>query len=150
MKRVGVMVLVSLWLASCSGSGPGPAEEQVEGFGIIGSWSIDQVYLNGAPEGLIGPDWGKPPVIRFNSDGSFWGNAPCNDYQAMYEYGGSAIEITYMSKSAVLCGDEAMEKDELLLQVFRFGSIDVAVVDQGSGMEWTFDDGRVVLTRLDG
>lgn len=150
MRRwIAIGGLMLLLVAGCGDDAGSTASEQQD-FDIVGSWSFEQVYLDGMPEGLFGPGWpDKSRQIRFDEQGYFWGHGLCNDYQAEYVFENGAIGISFLSASAVLCLDERADMDDLLLEVFRPGRIEVLFTDEGFGMEWWFDGGRAVLTRVE-
>ena len=79
-----------------------------------------------------------------------WGEAPCNDFQAEYVFDGTRITLSYLSQSAVLCLDERGDQDEILLEMFRRGNIEVTGVGDGSRLEWTFPGGHALLSRFEG
>ena len=146
------LAVLAFGLSSCGGT---------DSETIQGAWALETATVEGEPYTLPPPEFvpdidGVLTLARFEADGSFWVDGPCNTFNGQYEFDGQVLILDDYQRTAMYClppGSDPegpddptlMDAEEVIFAPLSAGTINVTFTStEPESMQWT--EGDIVLT----
>ena len=101
------LIILGVTVAACD-TGTQTSRQEPDPSFIEGVWGLESLVRNGEAYDFAdivasGAPAGEPAWIRFDNDGTFTGQAPCNTFSGRYHFDGRVLEIPETSGTAAGC-----------------------------------------------
>lgn len=151
MRWIGVLVVavVGVLMSAC-GSDTIAAGSGVAVSDLVGTWTVDQIFTESYPDGVIDASWEDHPSVTFSIPARVLGSTACGDYSAGFTLEGEALTLDGMVHYGVECSDDRDLRRERLLVMWQAGEVQVDMAPNGQSMTLTFPRGHAELTKQEG